>query len=102
MEVIVGATVGAVLLIVLIVYGIVKLYNRGKREGTLIVVPQRSPTQISENLAAAFPAEMPSERMDALAEEVARLRARPNLVTKNGKPYIMVTQSRKSKRRNQK
>ena len=103
MEVIIGATVGAVLLAALIVYGIFTLYNRGNRGNrgaTLIVLPPRSPTQIMGNLAAAFPAEIPQSRMNTLAEEVARLRARPNVVTKNGKPYLVVTQSRK--RRNQK
>lgn len=102
MEVIIGATVGSVLLAALILYGIIKLYNRYNRGPTLIVLPQRSPTQISENLATAFPVEIPQSRMNTLAEEVARLRARPNVVTKNGKSYLVVTQPRKRKRSNQK
>jgi len=95
MEVIIGATVGVVLLIVLIVYGIVKLFNRGNE---VIVVTQRSPTQLMENIKTAFPAEIPQTRMNALAAEVARLRARPNIVTTHGKPYIVVEQSRKDRK----
>ena len=102
MEVLIAAIVSGVLLAALIAYGIIKLYNMGNRGPTLIVLPQRSATQISENLAAAFPAEIPQSRMNTLAEEVARLRARPNIVTKNGKPYLVMMQSRKRKRSNRK
>jgi hypothetical protein len=67
--------------------------------GRQMPLPIQSPMQSMKNLATAFSRKTQAGYRNALAEEVARLRARPNVVTKNGKSYLVVTQSRKRRNR---